>query len=529
MMQRFLSLILCLMSVILFMSFRVSAEETIESCAFDKAALSVDGCGKVDADFASSGVSMEDPFIVPRVVVTTENGNGTKLLKRDDYVNATISITDDDGSVLSDSCSFKVHGNTTAFDAIPKKAFTFKFEKKKDVLGMGKGKKWFLIANAYDPSLLRNYLAIDFARNLGLEYTSEQKFVELWLDGSYRGCYTLYEPVQEGKDRVDIDIESNDGKKDFLIEYEQLANEEDKKYFTVDGLRFAVKEPDDTTDDQLEYVSGVMSDIVNVLKSGKKADAETVIDIPSFAKYYLLNEYMKNMDFDMSSVYYYYKDGKLYAGPAWDFDKSSGNTNPNIGAPRATNTYLSYGIIQDQRTMYRYIGRQAWFIDAVKSIYEEHYDYIKAISSDGGLLDSLREEYGELFARNFTVFNIGYACSNYQLPPKATYEENYQYFKNWCSERNSWLFDYYDLFSYEYLRGDADGNGKVDVLDATTIQRLLTGISVPTNDGHISLRAAMSREALTVTDATIIQRYLVSENDNPYEVTKQIKTKLREK
>ena len=334
MMKKIISLILGIMMVLSVSTFGASAEETADSVVPEEVAYPSADSGK--AELAATGVTLDDPMLVPRVVVTTENGNGTSLRKSDDYVSAQISITDMDGAVLSDSCSFKVHGNTTAFDPIPKKAFTFKFAKKKDVLGMGKGKKWFLIANAYDPTLLRNYMAIDFAREMGLEYTSEQKFVELWLDGSYRGCYTLYEPVQEGKDRVNIDIETNDGKKDFLIEYEQLANEVDKKYFTVDGVRFAVKEPDDTTDDQLAYVSGVMSDIVNVLKSGKREDAERVIDIPSFAKYYLLNEYMKNMDFDMSSVYFYYKDGKLYAGPAWDFDKSSGNTNPNIGSVRAT-------------------------------------------------------------------------------------------------------------------------------------------------------------------------------------------------
>nr|WP_316621710.1 DUF5301 domain-containing protein [uncultured Ruminococcus sp.] len=523
MMKKAISLILAMMMAVSVTMIGASAQVSA-----DMPAETVNSSGTFDkknAALAATGVTLDDPMLVPRVVVTTENGNGTSLRKSDDYVSAQISITDMDGAVLSDSCSFKVHGNTTAFDPIPKKAFTFKFAKKKDVLGMGKGKKWFLIANAYDPTLLRNYMAIDFAREMGLEYTSEQKFVELWLDGSYRGCYTLYEPVQEGKDRVNIDIETNDGKKDFLIEYEQLANEEDKKYFTVDGIRFAVKEPDDTTDDQLAYVSGVMSDIVEVLKSGKREDAQSVIDIPSFAEYYLLNEYMKNMDFDMSSVYFYYKDGKLYAGPAWDFDKSSGNTNPNIGSVRATNTYKSDGIIQDQRTLYKYIGRQPWFVQEVKSVYEEHYDYIEAIFADGGLLDSLREEYGELFARNFTVYNIQYACSNYQLPPLPTYEENYSYLKNWLNERNSWLREHYDLFSYEYLRGDADGDGIVDMLDVTTLQRALVNIKVD-DDGHMALRAAMNGESIEITDATILQRYFAA-IDVPFELNVKVKTYLR--
>lgn len=116
---------------------------------------------------------------------------------------------------MSDSAQIKVRGNTTALYWMQKKPFTIKFSSKKNVLGMGSGKKWALIANLFDPTLLRNYVAFDTAQKMGIEYTSNQRFVELWLDGSYRGCYTLYEPVQQGVDRVDIDIKSNGGKKTF--------------------------------------------------------------------------------------------------------------------------------------------------------------------------------------------------------------------------------------------------------------------------------------------------------------------------
>lgn len=523
MMKRIISVLLCvLMTASLMMTGMTGAFAA--QTAPDDSALSENS---KQGDLAPSGVSLDDPMIVPRVEVTTENGNGTSLLKSDGYVPATVAITDTDGSVLTDACSIKVRGNTTAFDSIPKKAFAFKFAKKKDVLGMGKGKKWVLLANCYDPTLLRNYLANDFARELGLDYTCEQKFVELWLDGSYRGCYTLYEPIQAGKDRVEIDVESNNGQKDFLIEYEQLANEEDVKYFTVGGVRFSVKEPDKTTDEQAAYVSGVMTDIINVLKTGDRDQIAAVIDIPSFVKFYLVNEFMKNMDFDMSSVYYYYKDGKLYAGPVWDFDKSSGNTADDINASRAMNSHISTGIMQDQQTLYKYIGRQSWFVDGVRRVYEEHYDYIESIGAEDGLLDTLRSEYGELFARNFTVWNVARRWVNYQFQPYATYEENYSYFKNWCYERNSWLFDHYDLFAYEYCRGDADGNGEVEVTDATVIQRALVNLRMNDSDGHMELRAAVTDDQLNIIDATVIQRY-IAQMGNPYALAEKVKIKLRQ-
>ena len=76
-------------------------------------------------------VQSEWEMTVPQIRVTTEEGNGTTLQKEDGYQNAQITITDVDGSALSDSCLFKVRGNTTALSWITKKPYTFKFEKKK--------------------------------------------------------------------------------------------------------------------------------------------------------------------------------------------------------------------------------------------------------------------------------------------------------------------------------------------------------------------------------------------------------------
>ena len=423
---------------------------------------------------------------------------------------------------------FKVRGNTTAMTFIEKKAYTFKFAKKKDVLGMGKGKKWALLANAFDPTMLRNYTAFELANELGLSYTSNHRFVEVFLDGSYRGCYELAEPVQEGKDRVNIDIDSNDGKKDFLIEYEAQREEEDTTYFTVDGLRFIASDPDEPDDDQLAYIIDTMNSIIDVLKTGDRQEIEKVIDVPSFVAFYLLNEYLKTFDFDMSSVFFYYQDGRLYAGPAWDYDLSTGNISDQLTNSRAKNTRDPDGILQKNKNLYKYLGKLTWFMDEVIKLYEEHYDYMVNIFADGGQLDTLSEQYSELFERNATVWRVSKWLYNYQRKPLATYQENLDYLKNWLSERNAWLYDEWDLFGYEYLRGDADGNGKVEVIDVTAIQRTLVNLNTADDDGHMDLRIAVTGETISITDATVLQRYLAGMG-NPYELDTNVKTKLREK
>ncbi len=63
-----------------------------------------------------------------------------------------------------------------------------------------------------------------------------------------------------------------------------------------------------------------------------------------------------------------------------------------------------------------------------------------------------------------------------------------------------------------YIRGDADGDGIVTVVDATAIQRKLVELSVVA----FNERAAdIDGKGLDITDATMIQRFL-AELENPY-------------
>ena len=481
--------------------------------------LSVFSFASSAADIAVSGASGDYEMLnVPQIRITTEEGNGTSLQKADGYVNASVNITDTDGSVLEDSVQFKVRGNTTAMESVLKKAYTFKFAKKKNVLGLGSGKKWALIANAFDPTLLRNVIANTIAHELDLPYTSNQRFVELWVDDSYRGCYGVYEPVQEGKDRVNIDIESNDGMKDFLIEYEAKRVEEDVTYFTVDGLRFISGEPETPNEDQLNYITSTMTDIIATLKNGSRAEIEEKIDVDSFAKYYFLNEYVKTFDFDMSSVFFFYQDGKLYAGPAWDYDFSAGNSNDNLSGQRYKAATPTTGLYCNQKNMYVNLCDKEWFMEEVEKVYRAHYDFFCDIYADGGLMDRLYQEYGNIFDRNYAAGNwrVSKWWINIQKQPLSTYQQNFDYLKNWYSERNLWLTEYFEISD---ILGDPDFDGTVTILDATVIQRRLADLPAAS---YRASAADVDRDGeVTILDATLIQRYLAYFS-TPYEIGKPI-------
>lgn len=476
---------------------------------------------------AAVSVSSDDDhsISVPRITVTTEDGNGCALEKADGYIGAQITITDTDGTEFTEDAVIKVRGNTTALSWVEKKSFTFKLSRKRDVLGMGKGKKWAIVANTFDPTLLRNYLAFETAEELEIPYTSAHRFTELWLDGSFRGNYVLFEPVQAGADRVDIDIKSNDGMKDFLVEYETqtaMINPNDT-YFKAAEHRFIATDPDEPTDEQIAYMQGVLSDVIKTLQSGSEEQIREKIDISSFAKYYLLNEYFKTFDFSVTSVFFYYKDSKLYAGPPWDYDLSMGNSNENF-AGRCREANSSSGVFAD-KNLFVYLAHKDWFKEIVRKEYEAHYDYFSRIHTDGGILDTLRMAYSETIERNYA--EAGWRASkwwiNIQRQPDSTYEGNYAFLKTWLAERFVWFEGYFEPFVREYLIGDTDDNSVINIVDATYVQRILAGFDYDTT---YAIRGNVTGDELSVIDATELQRYL-SGYRNRYRIGEKSRARFR--
>lgn len=118
---------------------------------------------------------------------------------RDEYVQAHIATSD---QIINEDMKIKVRGHTIAYGK--KVPYNIKFDSKKNMFGMGSSKKWCLVANMYDPSQMRNKLALDFAANLGMDYVSKCEYAELYYNGEYRGIYLFCMPVNVGKDKVDF-------------------------------------------------------------------------------------------------------------------------------------------------------------------------------------------------------------------------------------------------------------------------------------------------------------------------------------
>lgn len=248
-----------------------------------------------------------------------------------------------------------------------KKSFSLKLEHKGDILGLGNGKKYALIANASDATLLRNDIGRYIESELGVPYAHRGVYVDLYINGDYMGNYYLADKPDIGEDRIDItdmeetmdrmygdvNVESMDVYETPLLKGWNLPSDVDditggylleqefsERYeleyssigsgaTTDGGEHFVVVSPKYCTKSQINYLSDYLNKLEKVIMTEDSDRLQDCIDVESFACRYLAEEMMKNNDSGISSDYFYKDsddvDGRLYAAPGWDYDMSLGN------------------------------------------------------------------------------------------------------------------------------------------------------------------------------------------------------------
>lgn len=216
---------------------------------------------------------------------------------------------------------------------IPKKSYSLQLTSGADLLGMGQAEKWILQANAFDASHLRNKLVYDFSEALGLDFSPESQWVDLYLNGEYAGLYLLCERNEIHEQRVRLE-----GNENYLVSMDlQWRLAENKKPFVITEAGYAFRIHDSQLND---------SDLRQRLQSAENAicaedgrDPLTgkhwsqLIDLDSWARKYLVEEIFGNGDGGVISQYFYgiTKELPMYAGPVWDYDISMGNSQGRCG------------------------------------------------------------------------------------------------------------------------------------------------------------------------------------------------------
>lgn len=439
----------------------------------------------VSADIGAMYLVSSDPVNQGRFYVDGSPDHTAKATGSMLFVNP-------DGSVVynGELTQIKGRGNSTWW-ASDKRPYQIKLDKKTDLLETGeksnKAKTWILLANANDATLLRNMVAFELAQALGLKGAPGCRPIDLYYDGEYRGSYLLSEKVEINGGRVDItkledDIEDANpgvdldklplvqesnkygntfqyvqGVKDpedfsggYLLELDCAYYASERCWFGTSAGYFVVKGPENLSRAQMIYISELMQEAINSCNASNRNPqtglrTEDYIDIDSFAKMYLLNEFSKNIDWSFSSTYFYLPskadakncyDNVFYAGPAWDFDSAFGIRN---NAPT----------VQDTNGLYYYTIGSVWYLDSPAIESSAKLALLSSLvplvqegllGNGSGALQSIDSSIAMLAASqvmNHVLWE--YASFENCVDPYPTYEQNAAYLKNWIAARINWL------------------------------------------------------------------------------------------
>jgi len=282
---------------------------------------------------------------LPIVSIRTEHDK--LIADKENWVPASMTI--DGVSVYNDyagTIGIKGRGNTTW--SYPKKPYAIKLDSKSEILGMPSHKRWVLLANYLDRTLMRNFVAFEIAKCTGLEWTPRGTFVELVLNDEHLGNYFLCEQITTGKYRVnveemdadDLDEEAITG--GYLLECDINYDEVNKFYSTIAELPFMFKEPDEDVlqaaqfDYMRSYIDSTEKYLYDDLALIERKYTD-YIDDTTFIDFWLANEVVYNAEPGHPKSCYMYKDrgGLLKAGPVWDFDWNTFTTTSGFACKDA--------------------------------------------------------------------------------------------------------------------------------------------------------------------------------------------------
>lgn len=289
---------------------------------------------------------------------------------RNEHADAELLLIHNGDTLYDGSAQLKTRGNGSWSQCGNKKPYSIKFPKKQQLFHMDKSKSFVLLHNVlWQGGILQNSIAYELAKALGIPAPKDAVFLRVYVNGDYRGLYQMVNKVEVGTMGVNI-YDLNKQNKHLnskpLNEYPvfehgrlykpghrkgvNLHDEDDEVTggYLLDGTIFTtyykdisgfisesgslmrIREPKYATEREVNYIADYYNQMelaaraMNGINENTGKRYDEYLDVTSFVRYYLLQEVMQNGDAGVNSFHMYKDadeyDGKMYAGPAWDFD-----------------------------------------------------------------------------------------------------------------------------------------------------------------------------------------------------------------
>ena len=377
------------------------------------------------------------PTNIPLIVINTEGKMNFK--KKTEKTDCNVIIIENGKITLKQTGDLRIRGNSSK--DLEKKSFQLHLNEKENILGMpAKAKKWGLLANHMDKSLIRNLVAFKISSLLGQKYSPACKSVDLILDGSFEGNYIVCDKIEKGKNRVeldDLDETMNEYPEitgGYLMEVDGFADQETYHFNSKKGVKVTIKYPD-ATKNQTAYIKSWFDDIEQNIYENQNVDN---IDLETFSQFFILNEFCADIDSVWSSYYITKQrnDDKIHFGPAWDFDLSLDNDNRLYPTNSLDTWIFNYGL--SSGTFRQFISKLMSCEKTLNAVQQKWRDITGSTFTKENVFDFIEEQIkyiDESQKLNFKRWDVLNKILQYEAVARGSYEEEVKHLKEYIEER----------------------------------------------------------------------------------------------
>lgn len=530
------------------------------------------GAKKIECNAVADGNSVKLVFMKSSkygtVFLNTVSGSMNAVNADKSYKEAgDILIIDAEGTVQYDNALDSIKGRGNSTWGKDKKPYNLKLNKNAELFGFGKSKKWTLLANAQEHSMIRNHMIYNLADEVGLSYSPGSYFVDFYANGVYMGAYQLTEKVEQGKNKlvnttdlqglteeanpgVDIEAASRTSTKGagrsgdrtyyniannpaditggYMLEY-VMSPDSGASFTTTRNQVIDITGPEVATKNQVNYIADFVQDMENALaasngKNSKGKHYTEYLDIESYAKMYIIEEFSMNVDAGISSCNFWKEsdtkgDGKLHAGPIWDYDVAFGNlaqVKEGISMTSYDSLFASISERYGQGdTIWKMLCKHKDFLAEVERVWNE--DFVKAFDilfgkteGTGRLqsFDEMKNVVSDASALNYTIWGYTLSDGNHSMVPHlagTTQASQINYLINWVEKRYEFMdsvFGSIDDAKEKAIKEIQDFYNSYDQSLLTASQ--ITAMTTAKNNGISSInKATTAVEVANLKNSTI--------------------------
>lgn len=444
--------------------------------------------------------------------VTIHTLDGVIPFDKETQIVSQLTVLGDDGhaEILTGPGTIKERGNASRL--YPKRPYRIKFDSKERVLGSpAKAKKWTLIPNYSDKTLVRNMLAFEISRQLKMPYTPFCTLVDVMLNGEYKGCYQLTDQIEINKNRVNItemSPEDNSGEAltgGYLFEIDAYATEEASYFISFCGNPVTIKSPDEEeiTTEQYNYIRTHF----NKMEQNKKK----YLDMYSFLRHFLVGELSGNTDTYWSTYMYKQRSNDtIYTGPVWDFDLAFDNDQRTYPVNRLKDyVYRTKG--SEAGDMIVFVDQLVYYDNDIKQQLRETWRHArhKGFTPDNMIayLDSLETVIQQSQRLNFMRWDIMNTYVQQNPVLWGSYEAEVQNVRRFIAERFQWMDTKLENTTGDHaLRGDVNDDGLIDIGDIAMMIDYILGTA---NDIYFDAADMDNNGEINVADVTTLIDYVL--------------------